>query len=162
ALDRSLVFPLILSGLSVIGIIVVLMIGRRLYAPAEIASTPSATPFQYLYLGTEPAITTPLVEGSEIPLTEDPFEEEEPDEEEGPTPIVLATAANGNAPPANTSTPTATSAAPPPLTAATYDDRHDGIIYAGWEPTISGTTTLHVSVTHGSTATFRFIGNELR
>src|SRR5690606_38042180 len=65
-------------------------------------------------------------------------------------------------PPANTSTPTATSAAPPPLTAATYDDRHAGIIYDGWEPTISGTTTLHVSVTHGSTATFRFIGNELR
>lgn len=174
ALDRSLVFPLILSGLSVIGIIVVLMIGRRLYAPAEVASTPSATPFQYLYLGTEPAITTPLVEGSEIALTEDPFEEE-PDEEEGPivepgppatpTAIVLATATNGNGAPANTPSPTVTSAAPAPLTAGTYDDTHSGITYRGdWNATTSGNTTLHVSATAGdeNTVAFRFIGNELR
>jgi hypothetical protein len=174
ALDRSFIFPLVLSALSVVGLIVVLMIGRKLNAPAAVADTPSATPFQYLYLGTEPAITTPLVEGSEIPITDDPFEEEDPfeeDEEDGPigqatpTALVLATATNGNGVPANTLTPTPTSVAPPPLTASTYDDTHSGITYNGdWTATISNNTTLHVSATAGNenTVTFRFIGNELR
>ena len=181
ALDRNLLIPILISGFSVIGILVVLMLGRRLSAPAEVAVTPSATRFQYLYLGTEPAITTPLVEGSEFPLTEDPFEE--PDGEEEPieeptdepilpvtatspaisTPIVLATSTTaGNSQPTNTAPATSTSVAPPPLNAGTYDDVHPSIIYNGWQPTTSGGTTLHVSANPGSTASFRFIGRELR
>jgi hypothetical protein len=75
-LDRELVIPILIAGLSVVGIVVVLIIGRALNAPAEVAMTPSSTPFQYIYLGTEPAITTLVVEGSELPLSEEPITEE--------------------------------------------------------------------------------------
>ncbi len=172
--DRSILIPILISGFSVIGIIVVLIIGRRLSAPAEIAVTPSATRFQYVYLGTEPAITTPLGEGSEIPLTEDPFEEpgeEEPTDEPVisatatlpaiSTPIVLATP-TGGVQQTNTVAPTSNSASVPPLNAGTYDDAHPNILKDGWEPSNTGGSTLHVSVTPGSTISFRFIGTQLR
>ena len=61
AFDRSILVPIFLSGFSVIGIVVVLLIGRSLSTPPEVPMTPSATRFSYVYLGTEPAITTPLV-----------------------------------------------------------------------------------------------------
>lgn len=173
SIDRSILIPILIGGFSVVGIIVVLMIGRRLNSPAEVPVTPSATRFQYLYLGTEPAITTPLVEGSEIPLTEEPVEE--PDEEPivntpvfatstGPaisTPIILATP-NGSIQQTNTVPPTTTSASVPPLNAGTYEDFHPSILKDGWQPTNSGGSTLHVSGTPGSTISFRFIGRELR
>lgn len=73
-LDRELLVPIFIGGFSLIGIIVALMIGRSMNAPAEVAMTPSATPFQYVYLGTEPAISTPLVEGSEGAPTREPAE----------------------------------------------------------------------------------------
>lgn len=66
ALDRELFIPILIGGLSVVGIVVVLMIGRAMNAPAEVAATPSDTPFQYLYLGTEPAISTAFLEVSQI------------------------------------------------------------------------------------------------
>ena len=45
AVDRSLLIPILLSGFSVIGILVVLLIGRSLSAPPEVPMTPSATRF---------------------------------------------------------------------------------------------------------------------
>ncbi len=173
-LDRSYLIPILISGFSVIGIIVVLLLGRRLSAPAAIAVTPSATRFQYVYLGTEPAITTPLGGGSEIPLSEEPVEE--PDEEEPideapilatatrpaiSTPIVLATP-TGGIQPTNTVAPTSVSASVPPLNPGTYDDIHPNILKDGWTPSNTGGSTLHVSVTPGSTISFRFIGTQLR
>ena len=65
--NRELLIPILIGGLSIVGIVVVLMIGRSLNAPAEVATTPSATPFQYVYLGTEPAVSTPFVDSSQIP-----------------------------------------------------------------------------------------------
>src|SRR5512133_1160860 len=75
-LNRELVIPILIGGLSVFGILVVLVVGRSLNAPAEVAMTPSSTPFQYIYLGTEPAITTLVVDGSELPSSEEPITEE--------------------------------------------------------------------------------------
>src|SRR5688500_2093856 len=132
ALDRSLLIPIFISGCSVIGIVVVLLIGRSLSAPAEVPTTPSATRFAYVYLGTEPAITTPLTDETQIGPTEEPIFTEGPIVEEpteatpvlrtptrpGPnTPIVLPSA-TGNTP----APPTATSASGPPLNPGTYDD----------------------------------------
>src|SRR5512134_1689740 len=88
AVDRELLIPIVIGGLSVVGIAVVLLIGRALNSPAEIAATASATPFQYVYLGTEPAITTLVVEGSELPPSEEPITEEPAPE----APIILSTA----------------------------------------------------------------------
>ena len=159
-----------------IGIIAVLLIGRALNAPAEVAVTPSATRFQYVYLGTEPAITTPLVEDTEDFLTEEPIEEPgvidtpilatptvptaltTPTRPGALTPIVL-TLSNST----NTAPPTVTSASGPPLNPGTYDDVFPNLVYTnGWNATGSGASTLHVSVIPGSTVTFAFIGRELR
>jgi hypothetical protein len=139
--------------------------------------TPSATRFQYVYIGTEPAITTPLVDETEFfpPEEEEPFPTEEPIEEPDPddiptpilttptrpgplTPIILPSA-TGNTP----VSPTATSAAGPVLSPGIfYDDVHPSLIYSGWTATTSGGVTLHVSTVPGSTVTFRFIGTQVR
>ncbi len=178
AIDRSLLIPIFISGCSVIGILLVLLIGRSLNSPAEVAVTPSATRFPYVYLGTEPAITTPLVEETEIeePIeepTEDPIFEEPTEEPDFPvtpiastptvfrtptrpgasTPIVL-TLSNAT----NTSPATVTSASVSPLTPGTYDDGHQYILYDGWQ----ATGAVHVSFEPGNTITFRFIGRQLR
>lgn len=95
--NRDLIIPIVIGGMSVIGIIVALLIGRSLSSPPEVPMTPSPTPFEFIFLGTEPAITTPLVEGSEIAtLPEDPF---------GETPVSTS--------PAAPSTPTTNSFPPP-------------------------------------------------
>src|SRR5512132_259256 len=74
--DRGILLPILFGGFSIIGIIVVLLVGRSLNSPPPVSASPSATQFQYVYLGTEPAITTPLTEESVIPLpTEPPVEE---------------------------------------------------------------------------------------
>jgi hypothetical protein len=178
AFDRSILIPIFLSGFSVIGIVVVLMIGRFLSAPAEVSVTPSATRFQYVYLGTEPAITTPLTEGTEIIPTGKPIEA--PTEETSvTTPLVptLTTATTPTRPGAGTpiiltlpnattaAPPTSTSASGPPLNPGTYDDIDSHLIYTGWNATtVAGAygNTLHVSLAPGSTISFRFIGRELR
>jgi hypothetical protein len=176
AFDRSLLVPIFISGCSVIGIVVVLLIGRALSAPPEVPLTPSATRFAYVYLGTEPAITTPMIDGTQIeePIdepTEDPIFEEPTFEEPTDAPPVLTTptrpgantpiilpSATGNTP----GTPTATSASAPPLLGGTYDDTHPVFVYNGWTETSSGGTTLHVSTVPNSTMSFRFIGTQLR
>jgi hypothetical protein len=176
AFDRSILVPILLSGFSVIGIVVVLLIGRSLSTPPEVPMTPSATRFAYVYLGTEPAITTPLIEDTEVVITDEPVVEAPT---EAPSPSVLATltrpgpltpivlpSATGNFQRTNTpATPTATSASGPPLNPGTYDDVDSHLIYTGWNATnVAGaySNTLHVSFSPGSTITFRFIGRDLR
>lgn len=175
--DRSLLIPIFISGCSVIGIVVVLLAGRALSAPAEVAVTPSATRFQYVYLGTEPAITTPLTEGTEFLPTEEPIEEPIEEEPGGmitplvPTPTTATTPTRpGAGTPivltlpntTNTSPPTSTSASGPPLNPGTYDDVDARLVYNGWNATGSTGSTLHVSVVPGSTVSFRFIGTQVR
>jgi hypothetical protein len=171
--DRSLLVPVFLSGCSVIGIVVVLLVGRALSAPPEVPMTPSATRFAYVYLGTEPAITTPSIDETEVVITDEPIVEEPTFEEPtdpppvfrtptrpGPnTPIVLPSA-TGNTP----APPTSTSVSAAPLTRGTYDDVDSGLTYSppnAWAANNAG-GTLHVSTVPGSTISFRFIGTQLR
>lgn len=173
SIDRELLFPILIGGFSIVGIVVVLVIGRAMNSPAAVAATPSATPFQYVYLGTEPAISTPLFEGSEIAPPFEVTSDDAPSIDETPilatstnsasvsTPLVLPTL---NA--TNTAPPSATSASGPPLNPGTYDDIDSHFVYSGsWDPTrVTGAyaNTLQVSTTPGSTITFRFIGREMR
>lgn len=177
AFDRSILIPIFISGCSVIGIVLVLLIGRSLNSPAEVPVTPSATRFQYVYLGTEPAITTPL--GEETEPIDDPFEE--PTEEPGvivspviatPTRPTIATTPTrpGAGTPiiltlpnvTTTSPPTSTSASVAPLSPGAYDDVDSRLVYNGWNATGSSGSTLHVSSVPGSTVSFRFIGTQVR
>lgn len=186
--NRDLIIPIIIGGISVIGIILILLIGRALSAPAEIPMTPSATPFDFLFLGTEPAITTPLVEGSEIAALP-----EEPQDSPGPNPV-LASPTSGSAPTPNilpqlnrtntatalvlrTNTPggaatssgggqptTTSNAAPGSII---YDDTDTRFSYVGtWvsQTNVPGAHqgTLHISNTIGDTLTFSFTGQQIR
>jgi hypothetical protein len=75
SVDCDFLIPILIGGL--------FMWGSSLYyhwaqpqRTGRIAATPSSTPFQYIYLGTEPAITTLVVEGSDSAApTDEPVEE---------------------------------------------------------------------------------------
>jgi hypothetical protein len=178
-IDRELLIPILLGGLSVVGIAVVLIVGRALNAPAEIDATPSATPFQYVFLGTEPAITTLVVEGSETlpPLADTAEVEPFPSAASSPfsTPILITprprTATSGA--PGTPRTGTATRAVTPtstrtttPSTANTYDDTDSRLTYSGsWTAQlgVSGAyqDSLHISNTVENSVTFTFTGTEV-
>lgn len=189
-IDRELLIPILIGGFSVIGIVAVLLIGRALHSPAEVTATPSATPFRYVYLGTEPAVTTLVVDGSELPPTEEPVTEppifDTPTLSFFPTPIILRsnTPSDGGLPfptiatsagATRTSTPsrvptiTRTST---PSAANTYDDTDSRLKYSGdWisetglsesgpNPVYQG--TLHISnVADDKSVTIQFSGQEI-
>lgn len=162
--DRELLIPIVVGGLSVVGIIVVLLVGRSLNAPAEVPATPSSTPFQYVYLGTEPAITTLVVDGSELPPTEEPVDEfATPTRPPVATPIIL-TPPNGT----RTATPTRTRAATVTNTSSAPANTYDDTVLDYSEGWVSLTgvdgayqETLHISNTAGNTVTFTFTGTEI-
>ncbi|MGE5775840.1 MAG: hypothetical protein ACM33V_06445 [Chloroflexota bacterium] len=179
---RELLIPILLGGFSILGIIAVLVVGRSLNAPAEIDTTPSSTPFQYIFIGTEPAITTLIVEGSDIapemteeliteePIIDEPIMEEtieDPPVFNTPTfrPIFTPTFSTPRtSTPSRTSAPTRTST---PSAANTYDDTDARLIYSGsWtsQGGVSGAyqDTLHISYTIGNAVTFTFSGTEIR
>src|SRR5690349_2612673 len=186
-IDRGILLPIILGGFSIIGIIVVLLIGRSLNSPPPVSASPSATAFQYLYLGTEPAITT-LTEESGIPLlTEAPTEVLV-----NPTSVIVSTTVfTTNTPPSistpiiltkpnttrtatsivlRTNTPigaaTSTATLSTPVAANTYDDTDSRLAYSsGWvsQTGVSGAYqgTLHISNANGNSMTFTFTGQEI-
>jgi len=162
-IDRELWIPILVGGFSVVGIIIVLLIGRALNSPTPIPATPSATPFQYVYLGTEPAITTLLPEETETVFPEDVIP---------PTISELATATRSSiAPPIIllTNTPGGLPTSTPVTTvvgAFVYDDADGRLLYMGsWssQTNVSGAheETLHVSNGIGNVLTFPFTGTEI-
>lgn len=168
--DRGILIPVFIGGISVIGILVVLLIGRSLDTPPPVPLTPSPTRFQYVYLGTEPVITTPLIEETQIEPTQAPgsgvTDTPTPSGPSLPTPIILASPTINPQESNTPAPPTATSASAPPLNPGTYDDVDSHLIYTGWNPptALPGAygNTLHVSVVPGSTVSFYFIGRQLR
>jgi hypothetical protein len=185
SIDRELLVPILIGAFSILGIGVVLIVGRALNAPAEVAATPSATPFQYVYLGTEPAISTPLLEGSLIPPPPAATSEDGPLLGETPesmtptrsgsvsTPLVLPSLSVTNTSPGTalrTNTPNRTPTPTVNSTAAasnTYDDADFRLFYTGnWvsQTNVSGAHqgTLHVSDTTGNLVSFTFTGQEIQ
>ena len=182
AIDRDLLIPIVIGGLSVVGIVVVLLIGRAMNAPAEVPMTPSATPFQYVYLGTEPAISNSSIEGSVLPPT-DGFPDEfpinptpafaTPTPPSASTPLILptlgasATSGSGVVVRTNTPRPSSTSTSSTAVVANTYDDTDTRLEYStGWvsQTGVSGAyqNTLHVSDTIGNSIAFTFTGQEIQ
>lgn len=177
--DRGILLPILLGGFSIIGIIIVLFVGRSLNSPPPVSASPSATQFQYLYLGTEPAIITPIIEGSEVIPTEGPIETTptfaistqpsvatpiiltQPNTTSTSTSIVLRTNTPGGF-----STTTLTSTLSSPVASNTYDDTDTRLSYSsGWssQTGVSGAYqgTLHISNANGNTVTFSFTGYEI-
>jgi hypothetical protein len=188
--DRGLLLPIVFGGASIIGIIAVLMIGRYLNSPPPVSVTPSATQFQYIYLGTEPAITTPLTEVSVMPVPTEPTLEEPVEATPVlltptsalpspalPTLIILtkpnttntstSIASRTSTPlPLATSTATATLGTTTPTPADTYDDADPRLSYSsGWtnQTGVSNAYqgTLHISNANGNSVTFTFTSWEI-
>lgn len=170
--DRGILLPIGVGIISLIGICVILVVGRITAARANVQEVPTATSFKYALVGTEPAITTITFEATEqgiVTITPGIATALPPE-----TPIIpLATRTIAPlvtvSPAANTTTPTRTptSASTAPMNAGSYDDLDNHLVYSGdWttQSAVSGAyqNTLHVSGTLGNTVTFRFIGQELR
>jgi len=181
-IDRGVLLPIILGGFSIIGMIVVLLIGRSLNSPPPVSTTPSATAFQYIYLGTEPAITTPLTEELGIPFPTEVPVEVTPSVSLPPTLLSSPSVATPNilTPPNTTRTSTSvvlrtnTPVGPATSTATfstavaanTYDDTDPRLAYSsGWtnQTGVSGAYqgTLHISNANGNNLTFTFTGQEI-
>ena len=181
--DRGLIPPALIGIFSVIGICLVLLVYRYNTSSTVVEVTVTQTPFKFIFLGTEPAISTePSSEESAIAtLEEEPplvFTQPSPNLTQ-PSPIILSpttpqitTPTTPNPSLLTPLNPTATlaSAAPPPLNPGTYDDVYPGLIYSGnWvnQTNVSSAylNTLHISntlTTPGNSVTFRFIGQEVR
>lgn len=177
--DRGLIPPALIGIFSVIGICTVLLVYRYNTSNVVIEVTVTPTPFKYIFLGTEPAISneptpeesaTATLEEQEPPLV---FTPESPILLTPSTPQIIpstsipSTASTVVVPNA---TLTPTSASTPPLNPGTYDDIDFRLVYTGnWvsQSNVSGAyqNTLHISntlTTPGNSVTFRFIGQEVR
>ena len=185
---RSLLPPALIALVSLLGICVVLGFSRYRAAQVVDVTPPTETPFTYVYLGTEPSISTEI-----IPETPDPLETDQAVPTENvsyPPPVVTTQPPILLTPPTqrpsiNTSTPnspiaTSTNAVPPsrtptsastePLIPGTYDDLDFRLIYTGdWvsQSNVGGAykETLHISntiETPPNAVSFRYIGQELR
>ena len=181
-----MIIPILLGFFSVGGLCIVLLFGRLNNSRISVQTNDTSTPFEYVYLGTEPGIFEPTLEETEPPaVTETPLEDDAPR-----PPLstqVVVTSLSTNTPASffptntplrtftpttfvvNTATRTPTSASTAPLNPGTYDDTDSRLVYGGnWDTqnNVSGAErgTLHVSnnSTLSNSITFRFIGTEVR
>lgn len=176
AFDRGLIPPALIGIFSVIGICLVLLIYRYNTSNVVVEVTVTQTPFKYIFLGTEPALSTePSPEESATATLA-----EEPPLVFTPEPPIILTPNTPQAIPSTSipstgvvvpnATLTLTSASTPPLSPGTYDDIDFRLVYTGnWvnQTNVNGAylNTLHISntlPTPGNSVTFRFIGQEVR
>ena len=173
--DRSLLIPIGVAVFSVIGICVILLMGRLTASRAVVEEVPTATAFQYAFIGTEPAVSTVTLGtpdetgGEEIPTVAPVNPTIPPQNTPANVPTNTAPPIITLPPLVDTNTPTRTpiTASTAPFGPGTYDDMDSRFIYTGnWDrqTSVFGTyqNTLHVSGTLQNSVTFRFIGNELR
>lgn len=171
--DRSLIPPLLFGAFSIFGICLVLLLARLSEFRPALSVESTATPYQYLFLGTEPGIAT---------ITEEPLPTAAPDKKKTPTPRRTPTKtskaptqtegsivelASPTRTPVRSFTATPTTASSAPLNPGSYDDTDARFDYTGiWiqQNNVSGVfkNTLHVSNTLDNFVTFRFIGEQIR
>jgi len=156
--DREFVWPILLGGLSVLGIGVVFVMGRLSSAREAIPAPDTETPFRYVYLGTEPGLSTQTPEVTDTPLP--------PPTEDLPSLITLAPSTQvlftATAVPSRTPTATPTLAS----ILSKVDDTYFELLYDGdWvgQSEVEDTyqNTLHISFTVGNSVSFTFVGEQV-
>ena len=161
--DRELILPILLGGLSVIGIGVVFMWGRLSNTRQATPAADTKTPMRFVYLGTEPGLSTltPEVTDTPIPTVTDlvlppvPFASPSITN----TSIVLPT---GLSPRTATPTPSATISS----ILSKIDDTYFELLYDGdWvdQSNVTGAyqNTLHISFTVGNSVSYTFTGQQV-
>ncbi len=164
--DRSILIPVGVGAFSLIGLCIILVAGRITALRGNVQEIPTATPFKYALVGTEPVITTVTFEPSESATsapTEAPIE----------SPIVFATSTRtpvttlfGTVSPTTTKRVSTATLTTTPGAVNTYDDTDSRLTYSGsWvsQTNVTGAYqgTLHVSYTKGNSVTFTFTGQEI-
>lgn len=186
SLDFSILVPGALGILSILGIAVIFFVVRAdsMRPTGEPVST--ATSFRFVYLGTEPSLSTLTPAPTPSPIfIEPPTATEKPDTDQPPfgtqipdfpgfptsaptNPSFLTSAPTNPAfptqPAARTSTPTASETIPAVL--SKFDDTYNQILYDGeWtsQTNVTGAyqNTLHISFTVQNYAYFTFVGQQV-
>ena len=167
--DLGIVIPIVIGLFSVFGICLVILLSRITASRAGENAIDTATPYQFLFLGTEPGFSTSEPDSDETVLeTKTPIGLSSPvlpiDRITAKPVATISPAALITRIP---STPTPTSASASPLNPGTYDEGDSRIVYTGDWIAQDGVAdayknTLHVSNTLGNTINFRFIGQQVR
>lgn len=162
--DRELILPIILGGLSMLGIGVVFMWERLSNARQAVPAADTETPMRFVYLGTEPGLSTLTPEATDTPLptvTELVL----------PPPDAFASASvtstsiflpTGLPPRTATPTPSATISS----VLSKVDDSYFELLYDGdWvdQSNVTDTyqNTLHISFTVGNSVSYTFTGQQV-
>ena len=161
SLDRELILPILLGGLSVIGIGMVFMWGRLSNARQAVQAAETATPMRFVYLGTEPGLSTLTPDVTDTPV---------------PTVTELVLSPPALVSPSNTSsvlstglpTSTATLTASPTISSvlSKIDDTYFELLYDGdWvdQSNVTDTyqNTLHISFEVGNSVSYTFTGQQV-
>ena len=162
--DRELILPILLGGLSVIGIGIVFMWGRLSNERQAVPVADTETPMRFVYLGTEPGLSTltPDVTDTPIPTV---TELVLPPPVVGGSPTVTNTSvALFTDPPPRTATPTASATLSSVL--SKVDDTYFELLYDGdWNAQSNVTdayqNTLHISFTVGNSVSYTFTGQQV-
>jgi hypothetical protein len=175
--DPAILVPAALAALSILGIAVIFFVTRAEAQRPTAEPADTATPFRFVYLGTEPGLSTLTPEPtptfvlapSELPeprppeMTELPSDTEVPGFPSFPT-SVPTNPAFPTQPAGRTATPAASETLPAVL--SKFDDTYYEILYDGeWtsQTNVTGAyqNTLHISFTIENYAYFTFVGQQV-
>lgn len=159
--DRELIWPILLGGLSLVGIGVVFVMGRLSSTRQPSPDVPTETPLRFIYLGTEPGLSTltPEVTDTPVPTVTELVLSSVAPSSPTVTSVVLSTSL-----PQNTSTVT-----PSPTIASVLskiDDTYFELLYDGDWISQSNVTdayqnTLHISFAVGNSVSYTFTGQQV-
>lgn len=175
SLDPGILVPAALAALSILGIAVIFFVTRADSMRPAVEPADTATPFRFVYLGTEPGLSTLTPEPTptfgiiEPPVTGAPDSEEPPFITTPDPDLPFATF-----PPTNPAFPTQPAVRTPTPTASEtlaavlskFDDTYYEILYDGeWtsQTNVTGAyqNTLHISFTIENYAYFTFVGQQV-
>ena len=164
SLDSELIWPILLGGLSVVGIGVVFVLGRMSETRDALPAADTSTPFRFTYLGTEPGLSTLTPEATNTPaptVTELVF----------PSAVFASPTETAFLPtgqPSQSFLPSQTPTVSPTIASvlSKVDDTYFQLLYNGdWvsQTNVTDTyqNTLHISFTVGNDVSFTFVGEQV-
>ena len=158
SLDREIFLPILLGGLSVIGIGVVFVLGRLSDTRQSTPAADTITPFRFVYLGTEPGLSTLTPEITDTPA---------PTSTESVPPLItLAPTTQVVILPTGQPSRTGTASPTIPSVLSKIDDTYFELLYEGnWDSqsNVDDTyqNTLHISFTVGNSVSYTFTGQQV-
>ncbi len=167
SIDLEVIAPISLGILSLVGIGVVLWFGISNNTRVPVEPRPTSTPFRYVLVATEPALTTLTPENTPTSITPiSPIILPTDDAQGASTLPPLLTVTPGNALPTRSRTPAPSLTPTIPSILSKVDDTYFELLYEGnWveQSDVTGAfqETLHISLSVGNTVEFTFVGRQV-